>query len=118
MTNWPNADWATSGLVMLAEIIAEHRNESGYLTSNDGAEPFENETFAMRAYCWCDYENPEHEDGCPPNFEYKPTGVRFVWYKHAGRGIECNKPEPSMIRWFEVLADCVRSVKGAHDAAD
>lgn len=112
MANWHNADWATSGLVMLAEIIAERRGERGYLAGNDGAEPFENDVFAMRTYCWCDEEMPGHEDGCPPNFEYKPTGVQISWYKHAGRGIECNRPEPTMMRWFEVLADCVRSVKG------
>lgn len=112
-----DADWATSGLNMLAEIIAESRNEGktrpeygwSLLTSNSGGEPFENELFAMRPYCWCDAEG-EHEEGCPPNFEYKPSGVEISWYKHAGRGITCNREEPSMIRWFEVLSECVASV--------
>ena len=113
------ADWATSGLNLLAEVIAETRYagqsplEYGFplLVSNSGEAPFENDVFAMRTYCWCDGEG-EHEESCPPNFEYKPTGVQISWYKHAGRGITCNREEPSMIRWCEVLSECVASISG------
>ncbi len=114
-----DADWATSGLNLLAEVISEYRYkaqkrpEFGWplLTSNYGEEPFENDVFAMRTYCWCDGEG-EHKEACPPNFEYKPTGIQISWYKHAGRGITCNLPKPSMTRWFEVLTECVASVEG------
>ena len=114
-----DADWATSGLNLLAGVIAEYRYKGqqrpkyGWplLTGNSGEESFENEVFAMRSYCWC-YGDGEHEDGCPPNFEYKPTGVQISWYKYAGRGMTCNRVEPLMTRWFEVLSECVSSIKG------
>lgn len=118
--NWEDHDayWATSGLNMIAEVIAEYENKGkrrpkyGFptLTGNNGGE-FVNDVFEMRAYCWCDGYG-EHENGCPPNFFYKPTGVVMSWYKHAGRGITCNKPEPSASRWFEVIDDCIKSIRG------
>ena len=113
-----DADWATSGVNLLAEVIAEIRNNGkkppkyGWplLTSNSGEESFENDTFSMRSYCWC-YGGGDHENGCPPNFKYKPDGLEISWYKHAGRGITCNQQEPSMLYWFDVLAACVASIE-------
>ena len=203
--NQHEAYWATDGLVMLAEIIAEHRNDKAYgeletLTSSMGAEVFDNEVFTMRPYYWGDCEcgfveelneweenNPHYDDcyqtffrsihyrdgdesylekrehGYPfecdcvqvacekfgidpeapgayvhctcgwnerrkewfenheghspecridkPNFVYKPTGVEISWYKHAARGITCNKKQPTATRWFEVISHCVQSLK-------
>lgn len=198
-----DAYWATEGLCMLAEIIAEKRGDYGYgeratLTSSMGAEPFDNDVFTMRSYYWgdctcgyeelsyeweedtehqencyqklfrkmhcvedegwyttkrghgigdececvkiacekfgidpdapggyvhctCDYKakwqeflnNNDHSDECllnKPNFVYKPTGVEISWYKHAARGITCNKEEPTAVRWFEVIRGCVDSL--------
>jgi hypothetical protein len=49
---------------------------------------FENETFSIHRYCWCEEEN------CPwcgpleaPNFWHKPTGLKVWWYKYIGRGM-------------------------------
>jgi hypothetical protein len=202
--NHYDAYWATEGLCMLANIIAEKRNDYEYgeratLTSSMGAEPFENDVFIMRSYYWgdctCGYdeksykweEDNRHDKDCyqaffqemhyldgedwykekeghkisdecncvqvacekfgidpeapggyvhctcghknkwheflannnhtpdclmkKPNFVYKPTGVEISWYKHAGRGITCNKEEPSAVRWFEVIRDCVDSLE-------
>lgn len=117
-----DADWATSGLVHLAEVIAERRNAGStppkygwpLITGNCGEDPFENDVFALRTYCWCDGEG-KHEEGCPPNFEYKPTGVEMSWYKHAGRGMTCNRTKPSMNRWFEVLSECIASIRGENN---
>lgn len=105
------ADWASSGLRMLGHIIAEHRNDEGFLTSNHGGEMFETEVFTMRPYCWCDGEQEGHEEECPPNFEYKPTGLKIAWYKHAGRGITSNMEEPTATEWFDMLTRCRSSIK-------
>lgn len=115
--------WATDGLNMIAEVIAELRGKQhgtygwdGLLTSNSGAEDYVNDVFEMRSYCWCDAtweEDPDHPHahGCPPNFVYKPTGLVITWYKHANRGITANKKYPGARTWFEVINDCIRSIE-------
>ena len=116
------ADWATDGLNMVAEVIAELRGEehgvygwNSLLTSNSGNDEFVNDIFEMRSFCWCDsgwqdYEGP-HPDGCPPNFIYKPTGLIITWYKHASRGITANKKYPGARTWFEVIKHCIGSIE-------
>lgn len=115
-----DAYWATDGLHMIAQVIAELRGKNpndGWttLTSNSGEEEFVNDVFEMRSYCWCDsgwedYEGP-HPDGCPPNFIYKPTGMIVTWYKHAGRGATSNKKYPGARTWFEIVKHCIGSVE-------
>lgn len=117
-----DADWATDGLNMIAEVIAELRGEehgvygwNSLLTSNSGNDEFVNDVFEMRSFCWCDsgwqdYEGP-HPDGCPPNFIYKPTGLVITWYKHASRGITANKKYPGARTWFEIIKHCIGSIE-------
>lgn len=93
----------------LAEAIAQRRGDGLWLTGNDGAEPFENDTFALRAYCWCDGDDAGHEEGCPPNFEHKASGVHVRWYKHAGRGSTVNKVVTAD-QWDTILASAMCSV--------
>lgn len=110
-----DADWATDGLYMIAQIIAEDRGKDplgGWvtLTSNSGEEEYINDIFEMRPYCWCDGEHEGHQDGCPPNFIYKPTGLSIQWYKHAGRGIVANQKYNSAIYWFNIVKSCIDSI--------
>lgn len=104
------ARWATQGIQLIASAVDQSRGGDGDFTMayNAGGEPFENDWFALRAYCWCDGEAEGHEDGCPPNFEFKPTDLEICWYKHAGRGITANQAQPS--DWMKIVTDCVRSV--------
>ena len=102
------ADWATDGLNLIAECIAEFRGNESVLTTNSGGEPFENTTFAMRSYCWCDGDI--HMDTCPPNFEYKINGFTVSWYKHAGRGITANMKYPGAYNWVKAINTCVESI--------
>ena len=124
-TDWHkyDADWATDGLTMIAEVIAELRGGehsrygwSNLLTSNAGAKEYINDVFEMHTFCWCDAgwdEDPTHPhaEGCGPNFLYKPNGMQITWYKHANRGISSNKQYPGARTWFEIVSDCVRSVE-------
>ena len=115
--------WATDGLNMIAEVIAELRGKQhgtygwdGLLTSNSGAEDYVNDVFEMRSYCWCDAtweEDPDHPHahGCPPNFLYKPTGMVITWYKHANRGATSNKQYPGARTWFEIIKHCIGSIE-------
>lgn len=115
------ADWATDGLHMIAQVIAEFRGEDplgGWttLTSNSGAAEYINNIFEMRCYCWCDAgwdedETHPHAKGCPPNFLYKKNGLVINWYKHAGRGITSNMEYPGAKNWAKAVMTCIESVK-------
>lgn len=113
--NWHRyeADWATDGLRMIAEIISESRGFSpdGWndLTSNSGGDEFVNDVFEMRSYCWCEGDG-NHENGCPPNFLYKKNGLTITWYKHAGRGITANMEYPGAKNWFKAINICIESI--------
>lgn len=93
------------GLIWLGETVAKNF-EMNDPTHNSGAR-FENETFSMVAYCWCDGERAEHVNGCPPNF--KCGDFEASWYKYLGRGSSMNKPitkdefEVILRRCFESL---------------
>lgn len=113
-TAWHNVETQThveEGLGLLASLIGEVRGNDAYgsLVSNTGAEAWEGEVFAMRSYCWCDGGIAGHEDGCPPNFEHRPSGLVVTWYKHVGRGSSQNRAV-SVREWVEVLGTCIREV--------
>ena len=111
------ADWATSGLNSLAEVISEHRgykkDKYSYgplLTSSDGDEDFVNDTFEMRSYCHCDGGRLGHEESCPPNFIHRPTGIIISWYNHSSRGITANVDWIPALSWHRIINECVESV--------
>lgn len=112
-----DAEWATLGLHVLADAVADYR---GVPFDNDGYRPLitssltdptphRNWTFTLNPYCWCDGEEPGHENGCPPNFIHHPTGLTITWYKHAGRAITSNKPRPH--NWTVTISDCIHSLR-------
>jgi hypothetical protein len=117
------ADWASDGLCMIAEVIAEFRGNrydqygwSNLLTSNAGQSEYINTVFEMRSYCWCDSgwdedDTGPHAKGCPPNFVYKKNGLIINWYKHASRGVTSNMEYPGAKNWFKAVAACIESVK-------
>ena len=100
------AYWASNGLVNIAEVIQEQRKDQGLLVSNYGEYPYESDLFDMRTYCWCDGEGEGHEEGCPPNFHHKPSGLIINWYKHCERGITSNK-ELSKVEWLNIVLECL-----------
>lgn len=117
ITHSHEADWATNGLDAIAEVIAEKRGHKqdkfGYgplLTANEGDEEFENDTFAMSTYCWCDGAKIGHEESCPPNFFHKRTGIEISWYKHSGRGITANVDWLPALAWHRIVNECIESV--------
>lgn len=99
---------------------------------------YENDTFMMHPFCWCD------EASCPwclacecsytvsednkvtmistcincragedrhraPNFLHKPTGSEVSWYKYIGRGMEVELNG----EWKDIFVSCVKSVTHA-----
>ena len=107
--------YVEAGLHAIASAIAGVRGDEGELTSNWGERPWESDTFAMRTYCWCDGDQEGHEDGCPPNFEHRASGLIACWYKHAGRSASINQ-RVSRTEWTAILVDCLRDVMPAPDS--
>jgi hypothetical protein len=110
-----DADWATYGLILISQVIAESRGKDPFggwttLTSNSGDEEFQNDVFYMSSYCWCEGMGEGHEEGCPPNFLYKPNGLQISWYKHAGRGIRANIEYPGSKNWAKAIMKCIESI--------
>lgn len=98
-------DSVRAGIELLADLVT--KGEGYRFVSNYGAEPFDNGTFSLSAYCWCDGAAEGHEDGCPPNFKYGDFEV--AWYKHIGRGASQSR-ELDWSEWWPIFVQCVRSV--------
>lgn len=111
--------YVSGGLHELGERVARSRNDWqfgwGSLTSNSGADEYVNETFALRAYCWCEGEG-DHEEECPPNFEHYSSGVKITWYKHANRGVRASQ-DLTRTAWKRILEDCLESIGFSEEQA-
>ena len=92
----------SSGLLLLSELICELKNSDSF--------GYNNETFIMRAYCWCDgpagFDAPD-DHVCPPNFEC--GDFKVDWYKHIGRCMEYE--EINAEEWRKVMIKCLQSLK-------
>jgi hypothetical protein len=100
--------YVSGGIDYLGFCVSDGYHEKDP-TANSGCEPFDNGTFQMRPYCWCDGEGEGHEDGCPPNFVCGDFEAR--WYKHARRGASQNK-HVSMKEWRQIMVRCLTSLEG------
>ena len=99
------------GLVKLTEAISKKTGESsGYGLGGENGYGcnYENETFMMHRFCWCEKDDcgwcagigamsqlvrdsmgvKYSESERLPNFLYKPTNVKIWWYKWIGRSQE------------------------------
>lgn len=82
---------------------------------NSGAQ-YDNDTFAIRAYCWCDgtvhHSDEDSFPSCPPNFEYRVDGtVVFAarWYKHSFRELVI-EPEIGDEQIRRITRECIASI--------
>lgn len=126
-------DEVSEGLRRLTRAIHESGKADGERGGLLGGEwgygaNFENETFMIHRYCWCE------EETCPwcagdagpfgshgmhayydtgnttaPNFLHKASGSKVWWYKYIGRGMEMDIKMP----WPAILTDCLASLGGS-----
>ena len=108
--------FVSRGLRDLGELIRDrwlcdvgYHDHGGNPAGFEGGD-FECETFALRAYCWCDGE--EHPGGCPPNFEHFASGFTARWYKHLGRGASQNR-SLTQSEWEPIRAECLNEILAA-----
>jgi len=75
---------------------------------------YENDTFSMHRYCWCDREDcPWCGEQNAPNFLHKPSGYSVWWYKWIGRGMTM-KGECDDLR--AALMECRQSMQADKEA--
>lgn len=108
-TDIPTPDFMSYEVECLGEMLRLLNLVDENPCYNTGA-TFENDIFAIRAYCWCDGDIVGHEDGCPPNFEYK-TWSKFAmyWYKHTRRGSTVTNI-PEVEAWYHAMEACRKSI--------
>ena len=69
---------------------------------------FENETFRMHPFCWCEENGCEYCFGGSPLFWHKLSGMTANYYKWLGRDTEIEAPEG--LRPHDVLVSCLESI--------
>ena len=110
---------ADSGLVELTEYLTKKVfrgvwQGGGLLGGEFGyGVDYENDTFMMHPYCWCEQDDCKWCGLGEPNFIYKPTGYKLWWYKYIGRGEESEGELPN--NWLGV---CKKSVKSPTPKAE
>ena len=102
------------GLVELTEAIYKRLPENEQVLYGGGlggehgyGRNYENETFMMHSYCWCDKTNCKR--CAEPNFWHKPSGFKVWWYKWIGRGMEFNQ-KITPVEWRTILKECLDSL--------
>lgn len=128
-------DEISRNLVDLTEILMlDHGAETtgGFLGGEFGYGAFfENDTFMMHPYCWCEQDDCqwclfctcEYTDDwqtlvkqcrkCAgeiepaPNFLHKPSQSKVWWYKYIGRGMETDIKQT----WSTLFGDCLESLE-------
>ena len=68
---------------------------------------FENDTFMMHPFCWCEKDGCAWCDENAPNFYHKETGLKVWWYKYIGRSMET---EGECENIFTLIANCLDSI--------
>src|ERR1043166_2916550 len=99
-------------LVSLTKYLVESGNDDG---SSGGfglggefgyGVRFENNTFMMHPFCWCEQDNCKWCNGEAPNFLHKPSGFEVEWYKWIGRDSDYNR-ELANGEWSKIYQECI-----------
>jgi len=83
-------------------FLLEYANFSHY------GEDFENDTFKMYPYCWCNKKDCNYCNANLPNFLHKKTGFKLWWYKYPLRDSYMNI-DISLHKFLEIILDCINS---------
>lgn len=97
------------GLLM---AVCHHIHADPRYPADIYGDDYENDTFQMSRYCWCENEDCGKCDGSIPNFHHKPSGFKIWWYKYIGRGLrlEYGEPDITPIKIIEIFYDCIKSL--------
>lgn len=76
---------------------------------------FENDTFMMHRYCWCEKDGCVWCAGEAPNFHHKPSGLTVRWYKYIGRDNEMSCSD-ELLTLHALATSCLQSIGAELDA--
>lgn len=100
-----------NGLVELTKYLTKtvfknKRQGGGILGGEYGyGVDYENDTFMMHQFCWCEDDDCKWCNRNEPNFVFKPTGCKVWWYKWIGRSMEKRGRLPN--NWLKVCKNSV-----------
>lgn len=91
-------------------ILARLEFRGGLPESGGYGNSFENDTFMIHPYCWCEEDGCKWCEGVAPNFWYKPTDFKIWWYKYPFRG--ANWTAHISLREFDaMISSCIESLE-------
>lgn len=99
------------GLRYLTQVVAQKTQEVDVAGNYGSSGNFENTTFAVNAYCWGCVTCDDMDQECAPNFTHKASGISIDWYKRLGRGMSLRSGTLTFPTWFEIMNDCLNSLK-------
>jgi len=109
-----SGDCVSEGLRKITKALKSNGIEiaSAFLGGEFGyGTDFENETFMIHHFCWCEEPDCKWCNGTEPNFRHKKTGFKVNWYKWIGRDMQSTKI--SCKKWKEIEEDCIKSLRNA-----
>lgn len=104
---------------LVLSVFVNNPEDSNYTTSlyqlhleASYADNFENETFSMHKYCWCERETCEYCFGNKPLFIHIPSGFAMSWYKYFPQGLQTNvsAKKLSFDDIQNIFVDCIGSL--------
>ena len=105
-------DYVSDGLRYLTEVlcvnkIGDDTDGMGGLGGHYGyGVDFENDTFMLHPFCWCERDDCAWCNGEAPNFQHKKSGSTVNWYKWIGRSMDVDLHA----QWEGIMQDCLLSV--------
>ena len=102
-------DFISSHLRQLTKLIDPEGMNFGIGGEYGYGANFENDTFSMNRYCWCERDKCAVCNGTRDLFYHKPSGSKINWYKYIGRDMEIDCKIP----FADIFADCVNSLREA-----
>lgn len=120
---WAKSEFLETLCAELGEAVIGHPSAPGSGTTvifpptRDAGASFENDVFALRAYCWCNGDvhgrDPFGLEACPANFELFRDGesaIRGEWFACLGKGtVFTGIPSPD--EYGGIRDACLRSLQ-------
>jgi len=109
---FPDEDLRVQFIELMIRIIAKIVSQTEEDSPAKYGVDFENDVFSIHRYCWCEREEcPYCSEENKPNFHHKASGLAVHWYKYIGRGMEVSCSTNSIEKVFEILGECLDSLK-------
>lgn len=101
-------------LIKLTKLIEKKTNKEapqGFLGGSYAyGINYQNDTFLIHQFCWCENEGCAWCFGNAPNFSYNKGIFDVHWYKWIGRDTQLSK-KITLKDWKIIMKDCLKSLR-------